>query len=323
MTLRFKTANHLRTLLLGFAIASLGAAAGAQESRASLPMTLTLEPSKRSYELGEPVYVTTRLRNTGGKAQRLQTMLNPSAGFLTVRVGRPGTDRPMQFIPLAVGDYELPETELAAGGEMNATFPIFFGGNGWTFPASGTYELTAVLEGPRTATLRSESTTITVTPGKGAGRYLFGLSRDDQFETGKFLVWQQGDHLRRAHATLDEIIRGFPDSEVANHARLAVGVSLSRPFSDYSIGRVRPPRPDRALEMLEMVRPEGLPDLLKLHRQLAIARSYVALGRNDAAGEALSEAQAFAADPRRAVGETLAAEMSFDPLLSKMAGERQ
>ncbi|MEL6868875.1 MAG: hypothetical protein AAFO81_03655 [Pseudomonadota bacterium] len=318
MNSQFENNRNFLALLVLLAIAASGATALAQEPQEIRYLALELEPSKRTYALGEPVYVTVRLRNRGTSKQSVATMLDPAAGFLSIFVKPAGAQQQQLFIPLAVGDFDVAPSELAASGEMNATFPIFFGGNGWTFTQTGDYDVFATLAGSGSAALRSTTAPITIARGDGAGQYLFSQSRQDQYETGKFLVWQQGDHLRRAHATLDEIIKQFPDAPLSNHAVLATGVSLSRPFHDYSIGRVRAAQPERALELLNRVNINELPDLLRLHRSLALARAYAAAGLRDDAQVRLDDAQSLAADSVRALQQTLTAELTYDPVLAQM-----
>lgn len=302
------------------ALIVLPASALAQQEQRS-ELVLTLDTHKSSYVLGEPVYVTVHLKNESAKSAQVRTSLRPSAGFLTVQVRAAEERAAREFIPLAIGDFELPVTTLGPGQSMNDTFPIFFGGYGWTFPDTGSYEISARHAAPGMARQLSPPVTITVTRGRGAGTYLFSRPKEDQIETGKFLIWQQGDHLRRAQATLDEIVTQYPDSPVSDYARLATGISLSRPFHDYSIGRVRPAQPDLALELLNAVPDKTLPDLLKLKRQLALARSFEGVAQTSDAQTALAEARELANNPERGLGETLSSALEFDPALRTLANQ--
>ena len=312
--------NILRRTLMCVATLTLtcwAAVATAQDAKDAALLTLSLEPAKSRLVLGEPVYVTARLRNSSANSAQVQTMLEPSAGLLTVLVQGSNVNEPIPFIPLSIGDFELPTTTLARGENMESVFQVFFGGRGWTFPAPGTYQLTAVLEGTHGSALRSRPVEITVSRGDGAGAYLFDQSTADQLETGKFLVWQQGDHLRRAQATVEEIVKQFPESPVSDYGRLAMGLNLSRPFHDYSIGRIRPARPDTALQLLDDVRPDILPNMLRMRLGLGLTRAYSATGRHAAADRAFANVRSIAAAERLALEPQLQSELTSDPALQK------
>lgn len=289
----------------------------AQEGPGTMNVSLHLEFSKTSYELGEPVYATARLRNDAGDAIRLATELNPSAGYLSVLVSGPGGGSDRRFVPLSIADLEIEPVAVPPGGELSSAFQMFFGGRGWTFTEAGNYQVTAVLDGLPGPLLRSETVNLEVTPGEGAGRYLFNAESEDQRETGKFLVWQHGDHLRRAHATLEEIISAYPQSPLSNYAQLAIGLNLSRPFSDYNIGRTRPAQPSGALERFQAVDRNGLPDILKARLGLGLARAYIGLDRADDARQAI-DAVLEEVSGDSALQRMIQSDMEFDPALQRM-----
>lgn len=301
--------------LLSLAAALLVAAPGlAQSASGARSLSLSLEPAKSYVGLGEPVYVTARLRNDGASAVQVAVELNPAAGQLSVEITGGGGGGVRPFVPLALADVETPTANLPPGGELSSVFPVFFGGRGWSFRSPGSYGLTAVLEGLPGGALRSETVTIRVEEGDGAGRYLFETAAADQLETGKFLIWQHGDHLRRAHATLEEIIAKYPQSPLASYGELAIGLNLSKPFRDYGLGRVRPSRPDAALERLRRVDGEVLPEVLRIDRSLGLARSYAELDQPAEARQALEGARQDAAG-KAALEEMIRREIEFDPRL--------
>ena len=279
-------------------------------------LELDLELSTDEAEVGEAVTATVRLRNTGTSAAKVVTDLAPSYGFVTVEV----TDTEKRigpFVPLGIADRELDPVTIPPRGEISATFPVYFGGRGWTFPKPGTYTLRALLHGAGDKELQSKAVQLRVVRGDGAGRLLFGASREVRLETGKFLIWQQGDHLERAQAMLEKVISANPRSPLAQNAQLAIGLNLSRPFRDFTAGRVRPAQPEKALERFDAVDPARLPELLRIQRELGLARSYSVLGQEDAARGALDSARSAASG--QAFLETLIeAEMRFDPALAEM-----
>jgi hypothetical protein len=231
----------------------------AQEHPAGASLELTLEVEKTRLALGEPVYVTVRLRNTGATPVEAPKVLDPQTGVVQIEVAR--TSRPrLVFLPLFYADTIDALKRLSPGEEVAAVFPIFYGGQGWTFREPGTYRTVA----------------IEITEGNGAVDFLMRDSPAGD-EAGKFLLWQRGDHLRDGIADLQNLIDTFPNSPVSEYALLALGRNLSRGFRNYSIGRVRPPDCAAALDYLERVRTERLPTFLQIQNNLDQARCLMRL----------------------------------------------
>src|SRR5262245_54478671 len=186
-----------------FAAVSLLASAftGAQDRPATL--RLAVEPSKADIVLGEPAYVTLTLTNTGSQPAKIQPDLNLESGFAHVRIA-PAEGKAFTFVPLAIDDVAIAVRDLAPGASITAVNEIFFGGMGWSFRGPGNYEITATFRSPGVAQVTSDRVTVRVAEGDGAGRFLFNTEPATQLEAGKFLVWQQGDHLRRALRVLPE-----------------------------------------------------------------------------------------------------------------------
>jgi len=292
-------------LWLGSALA--GAPAAAQTSGEGL--RLTLEPGEAALVLGEPAYATVTLYNAGSEAVTILPDLTLTSGFVEIRVDPPEGEA-FEFTPLAVDDVEVARAELAPGDEIAEVVQVFFGGRGWTFDRPGSYTLTATYRVPGGTQVRSEPATVNVAEGDSAGRSLLSAQPETLRQTGKFLVWQQGDHLRRALARLEEIVERYPDSQVADYARLAMGINLSESFYDYTAGGVRKARPAEALRWLEGVRETSLPPVQRLRLHMALSRSYAALGRQAEAAAALGRARELAAD--RPALETLLEEGTTD-----------
>ena len=183
------------------------------------------------------------------------------------------------------------------GAALTETFPIFYGGQGWTFDAVGTYELTARYRldgGNEVRHVVSEPVRITVIDGGPASRLLLESVKDTR-EAGRFLLWQAGDHLRRGTALLKELIERHPNTQLAEYAELAFAESLSRDFRDYSIGRVRQADCDRALERFGKVREDVPPAYLRVQKQLSEARCLIKTGRQQEAAQRVSTAKKLAA----------------------------
>ena len=291
------------------AVALSAMPAGAQNPVEGL--RLTLELGEAEVVLGEPVYATVTLRNVGSGPVSILPDLSLESGFVQIEVGPPD-GKPFPFVPLAIDDVEVARLELAPGAAITGISEVFFGGRGWTFDRPGSYSLTASYEVPGVRRLSSEPAVLSVAESDGAGRALLSADPETVRQAGKFLVWQQGDHLRRALLRLEGLVERYPESEVADHVRLAMGVNLSRSFYDYTAGGVRPARPEEALQLLDAVRETSLPGIQRLRLHLARNRCHAALGRKDEADAALDAARKLTTD--RPALETLLKRMTQEDL---------
>jgi hypothetical protein len=290
----------------GVAVLLLAPSPGAAQQR---QLTLSLESAKAEYALGEPLYLTARLRNAASTAVKLPKQLNPKYGNLSVQVLGPGGRR-IGFFPLSALDDDAPPEDLAPGAELSEVFSVFFGSQGWTFSQPGEYQVRAAYRSPvqgQGEPVYSNSLKLTVTTGDGSGDFLVN-SGEASRQAGKFLVWQSGDHLRKGIAHLESLLERFPESVLADYVRLAFGRNLSQPFQDYSAGRVRPPNCPAALEHLRRVRDAQLPPYLRIHKNLSHASCLVRLNEKRAA-------RALLAETRKAIDSNTA----FRPLLERFA----
>jgi len=274
-------------------------------------LTLILEPSKERYVLGEPVYVTVRLKNEGSEPVLGAPNLDPEFGQLNVSVAG-GDHKPFRFVPLGILDSDAPRRNLPAGAEVAEVFPVFYGGRGWTFKALGQYTLTATAPvtskgRPEQAIVRSAAVTITIEAGPTVepGRLLMEGVQGD--EAGKFLTWNSGDHLRKGTGRMLSVMERFPESPLNDYIAFALGKNMSRPFKDYSIPRLRPPDCSTAAVYFKRVRPNSLPSFLQIQMHLAEARCAAVAKDIEAKRRALEEA-------RRLIG----ARLEFQKLLDQV-----
>jgi hypothetical protein len=220
--------------------------------------------------------------------------LDPELGWL--RIEFVGPQGPFAFVPWSVADSELTPQPLAAGAQVSALFPIFYGGRGWTFRTPGRYTATAVYTDraqQRERVVRSNVLELEIVD-EPAGRFLIAGPAGE--EAGKFLMWQQGDHLRKGIARLDELTQKFPDNRLASYARVALGANLSRSFKDYSTDRLRMPQCDAALEFLSNVRENDLTVTVQVESKLSEARCWRLTGKPQLAETALRTAKTLAGD---------------------------
>lgn len=262
------------------------------EARDSITgLELVVDLGKNEFVLGEPVYANARLRNIGTEPIPVSPEPSLESGILNLRIIDPG-GQVYYFFPLSYDDVSGPLHPLARGEEINVVFPVFFGAKGWTFPKPGPYTLRVSYREPgkEQAQVTSEPVQLAVSAGSGAGQLLMQDGEANR-QTGKFLSWQGGDHLKLGIARLESLIELYPDSVVADYARLAFGRSLSRGFRDYSQGMVRPPDYPEALRYLNAIDSTRLPIYLQLQRILAEASCYSALDQRQESNARVSEAR--------------------------------
>jgi hypothetical protein len=263
----------------------------AEEPSGSRSLELRLEIEKTALVLGEPVYATVRLVNAGTAPVEVSKLLDPQTGEVQIEVA--GSAKPrFLFLPLFHADSARARMVIAPGEMVAAAFPVFYGALGWTLDRPGPYQVTARYGGPRgtqNERVRSNTVDVTVADDAGFGTALMNGSPASD-EAGKFLLWQRGDHLKAGQALLTDLITKYPESPVAEYARLALGRNLSRSFRNYAVGQIRYADCPAALQQFQQVRSDRLPALLRIRQRLDEARCHVRLSQPAQAEQAVKRA---------------------------------
>ena len=260
-------------------------------------LTLRAFVERDTFVVGEPVYLILRLVNTGTAAQRVFGSLDPSDGAVEITISGP-EGRAARFAPLVEADHDSSiVVELAAGDSLGAVAPVFFGANGWTFPAPGTYSLTASYRTAGGGQLReTKAAAVNVhvrANGDGAGEFLVGTGAAS-LEAGKFLAWQSGDHLTAGREHLTNLLTRYPRSDLAHYVRSALAHSYGTRFMNYQTRAVRPPDCQLALEQLRAVSDDRLPGFLRLRNAMTRARCAVRGGDGAGARREIQQARQVA-----------------------------
>jgi len=253
-------------------------------------LQLSASVDKPRYAMGEPVYLSVLLRNSGKAPLQVPEQLNPKFESIEVTVTNP-EGKTVSFTPLSALDSDELPTPLSAGQVRGEVFPIFFGARGWTFQKSGKYRVDARYASAETrrekVNVIAKPIMLEITEDK-AGELLMSQKRASE-EAGKFLVWHAGDHLRVGMALLEQLLEQHPASPVANYVRLAFGRSQVRFFRDYPAERVRMPDHRKAEQFLNKVNPAALPPYLRAQFELSQAKVDVASKRQASAQKRVSE----------------------------------
>ena len=254
-------------------------------------ITLKLSADKSVYVLGEPVYVTAQLHNTGTDPVKAPTRLSPKLGEIYITIVPPD-GKQFGFVPLAIMDTDEQHTELLPGAMVASVIPIFYSARGWTFSEPGDYYLRAIYQSEgdtNESIVASDKVKVTISDtDMGPGQFLIKDEKASD-EAGKFLLWQSGDHLRRGIAHLQNMVDRYPKTSLADYVWLAIGRNLSREFKDYSANRLRPPNYGEAMKYLKKVNEKKLPKHLVVRKRLAEAKVQIGLGNKATAREILEK----------------------------------
>ena len=130
-----------RTLLI-WALPIVASLFSTSLSAQSVNVRLTVMLGKSQVQLGEPVYMTATLTNTGAGEADVYPSLYPEDSALQVNVRAPDGESRV-FVPYSLDLNEASTKRLMPGESIGAAFPIFYGGRGWTFTDPGTYQVSA------------------------------------------------------------------------------------------------------------------------------------------------------------------------------------
>lgn len=262
-------------------------------------LTLAAEPEKAAYVVGEPVYLTLVLRNSGEEARRVVRRLDPLVGSVSIDVVGPGGDT-TRYAPLGQVDYDAGMlASLAPGDAVANVVPVFFGANGWTFREPGRYSIVAVYSAAdgrgRRESVRAEPVAVGIESAPVAAPDV-GRGEEASFQAGKFLLWQQGDHLEEGRAYLRGFAERAPDAVVTEYIHAAFARSYSDSFMDYRTKTVRPPDCDRAMSHLSESRFERVGAYIRIQNAIARLRCATRRGDRAAAERHLERARTAAGD---------------------------
>lgn len=262
-------------------------------------LTVSIATERTDFQIGEPIYLTLVLENSGQQSRRVVGSLDPIDGAVSIQIAAPDGKR-WTFGPLAVADNdESIFQQLEPGTRIGGIVPIFFGAKGWTFTEPGQYVLTVRYQTPdiegRVGETRSKPLNIDI-HSSSVGDDLVGGDHQASVETGKFLTWQAGDHLLKGLGRLRTLMEKSSDSPLSSYAHAAFGHSLGEPFANYLEGKVRPKNCDLAMSHIESVVSTHVPDYIRL--QNSITGASCALSRQDWRGAKryLDQAKEFSGD---------------------------
>jgi outer membrane protein OmpA-like peptidoglycan-associated protein len=250
---RFALALQRLQLLLGFSSAE-----AAESDPPPAAADIRLQAQSAAYPLGYPVAVRLTVKNTGEQTLPIVGRLNPRYGMFVIEHRQSGADEWQSVQPLNWFEPTSDDNaQLAPGAATEATIPIYFGDDGWSFGAAGDYEIRARLQvGPPHADIVSEPITIAVvgpsTPDDVSALQVL-LDTDGQLskDVGRLLYFGgrigDGDDLE----PLERAAGTFGHTSVGGALRLTLlSQRLRRPIDP--ITGIRPaPNFEDALDLIE------------------------------------------------------------------------
>ena len=275
-------------VLLALGVAVIGAPRSGAQPPEPLPaalLQLTLALDQEVYVPGEPVVAYLAITNSGDRPVAVESCLDPELAPVHYLVTGPA-GKEERFAPLMMADAIIPRLELGPGESVYGDALLHYGAAGWTFAEAGTYQVRAAYRGRRFV---SDPVTLEVSEPSSSletehGRLVLG-----EPEVGRFMIFEEGDHLKEARAVLGELSESEESSVHRRYAAYMLGTALSKSFADFGVGRLRPADRPRANRYLESVRDELPSFYFTAKAYLLLALNHSRLGEEETAGEVVTE----------------------------------
>ncbi|MBC7889226.1 MAG: hypothetical protein H7Z13_15220 [Ferruginibacter sp.] len=212
------------------------------ENTANLELELE---AKKTYLLGEPVVLETKLKTTTTKNKRVISNLHVNYGFITIGIKKPSGEI-LEYEPIAEICIEPEYTILNKDnpGVYESSY-IGFGKQGFIFDQLGTYQIRAVFYHEDGSRIVSDTLKLRV-------KYPVG-KQDDEIadlllneEVGYLLAFMGSDapYLQKGNDALNLLAEKYKDHPLAVYAQFIKGVNEQRTFKTITPEKnleVRPP----------------------------------------------------------------------------------
>ena len=249
---------------------------------------------KPKYLLGEPVIAYTEIHNSGTEALSVIDQLDPKFEIVKFYIKNEKSQE-SNFRPVVVADSIEHRILLEPGKSVKPhASKIFYGRNGWTFGAAGRYELRASYKGiadnPQNEPEIFDSNIVVIdiaSPRSHDEEEQVNLMMGR--EQGLFLLFESGDHLSDGITALSDIVKKFPQSDLAGYANVALGKSYSRDFKDLKKGTVRKADLGKTISHLENAKDKDVGSYFRGEAYLTLLDAYDRSGNPVAAKRILSE----------------------------------
>lgn len=207
----------------------------------STNLELELE-AKKTYLLGEPVVLETKLKTTSTKNNRVISSLHVNYGFVTIGIKKPSGET-LVYEPLAEMCIEPEHSILNSSnpGVYESSY-IGFGKQGFIFDQAGTYQLRAVYYHEDGSRIVSDTLTLRVKyPADKHDDEVAELLLTE--EVGYLLAFMGSDapYLKKGNDALNQLVDKYKTHPLAVYAQFVKGVNEQRTFKTIT--------PDKTMEV--------------------------------------------------------------------------
>lgn len=205
---------------------------GALEQEATVTgWQLQLRSERRSFKLGEPVFLQVSLQNTAAEPQNASALLQPEFRMLTYTVTAPdGSQHVFQPIAEFCTLPILARKTFQPGEQVAEEVRLFAARGGWMFEQPGDYRVSVEFTGPSRAARHLLSNTLHVRVEVGSEREQAAAGRLMEGEAALLLQWERGDHLEQGLKVLQEVRTQYPGTIHAFYADYVLGNNLAQSF---------------------------------------------------------------------------------------------
>lgn len=212
-------------------------------------LELRIHAQQAAYPLAYPIAIRLIARNDSEQALPLKGRLAPAYGLVQVEYRFEGQNEWRAFQPLAWFEpAEDEEAMLEPGESTEQTAPVYFGDDGWTFAAPGSYELRAILKASEDASdVVSNVISIRVAaPETETERAVLQPLLDEagmlDSEVGRWLTFGGRIGDTQTQAAVVQAIEDHPETALGSALRLTLASQRLRPPIDPLTGER--PEPD-------------------------------------------------------------------------------
>jgi hypothetical protein len=230
-----------------------------------------LSTDKSEHLLGEPVIAYIEIKNSGTEPVSVIDQLDPKFGIVKFYI-KSENDRESVFRPFTVVDSIRHTVLLEPGKSISHAAKIFYGGDGWTFKSAGKYQLRSSYEGmaENHKVIESNIVEINIIPPRNEDeKEQVNLIMGE--EQGLFLLFESGDHLSDGISSLSNLVRKFPQSNLAGYANSALGKNYSMDFKDFQKGAVRKADIEKSRLHLENAKDKNIGSYFRTQTFLTLA----------------------------------------------------
>jgi hypothetical protein len=201
-------------------------------------LELRVNRDSPTFEFLEPAVIELKLTNVSGEPQLLEEQLLATADLMTVAVKREGRAA-RQYSPFAQNCWSTRKVALAPGESRYESLFIAAGKNGWDVAEPGRYVIQIALHLENEDVI-STPLMLRIAPPRGYDEEYYAQDFFTE-DVGRVLAFDGTRALDTAIDTLKEGSERFHDRSVALHAKVALGMPLTRNFKELIADPGAPP----------------------------------------------------------------------------------